>query len=151
MIPIRGISVWLDDHLTLEIHIKRSTTWHTHSIHTSGRLHAVNVSGMSEGDPLPTAKRIGWLKTSESEGCKCPDEDFREKERTEFVEPRRWDGTWTGFNTYVIIWSLSGNSVAEIHPLSSLREDFSACEVFCFDSSTAESHHFFQCGVFSPC
>lgn len=46
----------------------------------------MNVSILSEGDPLPSAKRIGWLKTSDFEGCKHPDEDFRKKERVKSVE-----------------------------------------------------------------
>lgn len=59
---------------------------HTSTSHTSDRSHAVNVSILSEGDPLPSAKRIGWLKTSDFEGCKHPDEDFRKKERVKSVE-----------------------------------------------------------------
>lgn len=44
----------------------------------------MNVSIVSQRDPLSSAERIGWLKTSDFEGCKCPDGDFqkeRERER----------------------------------------------------------------------
>lgn len=49
--------------------------------HTQDRSHAVYVSTVSKGDPLPRAKRIAWLKTSDYEGCNLPNGGFRKKNR----------------------------------------------------------------------
>lgn len=57
--------------------------------HTYDRSRAVYVSTVSKGDPLPRAKRIAWLKTSDFEGCNHPDGGFRKKKERDRAKPRR--------------------------------------------------------------
>lgn len=60
---------------------------HTLPPHTHPAGLTLRTSAFCQGgDSLPGAKRIGWLKTSDFEGCKHPDEDFRKKERAKSVE-----------------------------------------------------------------
>lgn len=58
----------------------------TSTSHTSDRSHAVYVSAVSKGDPLPGAKRIGWLKTSDFEGCNRHDGGASKRKRA----PSQW-------------------------------------------------------------
>lgn len=84
---------------SLELHRDK----HTPTSDTSDRSHAMYVSAVSKGDPPPDAKRIGWLKTSDFEGCRRPDGGFRKKERAKSVEPESWERAWTGFNNRTMI------------------------------------------------
>lgn len=70
--------------------------------------------GVKETGPLPGAKRIGWLKTSDSKGCGRPDVGFKKKKRAKSAEPGRWGRTWTGYMiARLLYWTLWGMSNAK--------------------------------------